>query len=106
MCRTLSHRTAPGSSPAARPGHHGTVTDERGASGSAGGPHRVYHSNPAASTAGRLEEELERLAGQVYVGLRAGVVDCDAAFDLACSLLEWGQPDPAAEELALLAAEG
>jgi hypothetical protein len=66
----------------------------------------VYHSNPAASTAGRLEEELERLAGQVYVGLRAGVVDCDAAFDLACSLLEWGQPDPAAEELALLAAEG
>lgn len=82
------------------------MTDERAASGSADGPHRVYHSNPAAPTAARLEEELERLAGQVYVGLRAGVVDCDAAFDLACSLLERGQPDPAAEELALLAAEG
>lgn len=66
----------------------------------------MYQSDPAAPTAARLEEDFERFARQVYVGLRAGVVDCEAAFDLACSLLEWGQPDPAAEELAALAAEG
>jgi hypothetical protein len=82
------------------------VTDERGVSGSSGGARRVYHSEPAAPTAGHLEAEFERLARQVYVGLRAGVVNCEAVFDLACSLLEWGQPDPAAEELAALAAEG
>jgi hypothetical protein len=66
----------------------------------------VYHSDPAAPTAARLEQEFERLAHQVYAGLRAGAVDCEAAFDLACTLLEWGQPDPAAEELAVLAADG
>lgn len=87
-------------------GHDDTVTDERGVSGSGGGARRVYHSNPAAPTAGHLEEQFERLARQVYLGLRAGVVDCEAVFDLACSLLEWGLPDPAAEELAVLAAEG
>ena len=66
----------------------------------------MYHSDPAAPTAARLEQEFERLARQVYVGLRTGAVDCEAAFDLACTLLEWGQPDPAAEELAVLAADG
>jgi hypothetical protein len=52
------------------------------------------------------EAEFERLARRVYLGLRAGAVDCEAAFDLACSLMEWGQPDPAAAELAELAAAG
>ena len=87
-------------------GHDDTVTDERGVSGSGGGARRVYHSKPAAPTAGHLEEEFERLARQVYVGLRAGVVDREAVFDLACVVMDWGQPGPAAEELALLAAEG
>lgn len=66
----------------------------------------MYHSDPAAPTVARLAQEFERLARQVYVGLRAGAVDCEAAFDLACTLLEWSQPDPAAEELAVLAADG
>jgi hypothetical protein len=66
----------------------------------------VYHSDPAAPTAPCLEQEFERLARQVYVGLRTGAVDCEAAFDLACTLLKWGRPDPAAEELAVLAADG
>lgn len=66
----------------------------------------MYHSDPAAPTVARLAQEFERLARQVYVGLRAGAVDCEAAFDLACTLLEWGQPDPVAEELAVLAADG
>ena len=53
-----------------------------------------------------LRGEFERLAREVYVGVRDGVVDCEVVFDLACLLMGWGQPDPVVEELAALAAEG
>ena len=66
----------------------------------------MYHSDPAAPAYARLEEQFECLARRVYVGLREGAVECEAAFDLACFLMEWGQPDPALEELAALAAAG
>jgi hypothetical protein len=65
----------------------------------------VYQSNPDAPAAVELGEEFERLAREVYVAVRDGVVDCEAVFDLACWLMEWGWRDPAVEELAALAAE-
>ncbi len=66
----------------------------------------MYRSNPDAPTAVGLRGEFERLAREVYVGVRDGVVDCEVVFDLACLLMGWGQPDPVVEELAALAAEG
>lgn len=66
----------------------------------------MHHSDPAAPTAAQLQEEFDRLARRVYVGVRAGSVDCEAALDLACLLVEWDGPDPALEELLALAAEG
>jgi hypothetical protein len=36
--------------------------------------------------------EFDRLARQVYVGARDGVLDPEAAFDLACFLVEGGPP--------------
>lgn len=82
------------------------VEDEHGAFGSAGGQRRVYQSDPTAPAASIIEEEFERLARQVYLGVRDGVVDDEAVFDLACLLMDQGGPDLALEELAALAAEG
>ncbi len=65
----------------------------------------MYFSDPDAPDAGQLSAEFERLAGRVYVQARDGTVDFDAAFDLACFLIEWGPADPLARELADLSAE-
>jgi hypothetical protein len=35
--------------------------------------------------------DFNRLASQVYVGIRDGVLDPEAAFDLACFLMDGGQ---------------
>ncbi len=67
---------------------------------------RVYRSDPGAPTAGELRAEFDRLARLVYVGARDGCLDFEAAFDLACLLIEWGQPDPAVRELAEVNMEG
>ena len=37
----------------------------------------MYRSNPDAPTAVGLRGEFERLAREVYVGVRDGVVDCE-----------------------------
>ncbi len=46
------------------------------------------------------------LAGQVYAGIRDGNLGREAAFDLACFLMDWAQPDPLVSELAEESAEG
>jgi hypothetical protein len=82
------------------------VTDERDAPGPVVGQRRVYRSDPGAATAAQLGEEFNRLARRVYAGVRDGAVDCEAAFELACLLMEWGPTDPIVEELAELTMEG
>jgi hypothetical protein len=49
--------------------------------------------------------DFERLARRVYRDLRNGVVDLEAAFDLACLVLEKQPLDPDAAELAALSLE-
>ena len=61
---------------------------------SAGGWSRSAPSSDA------LDAEFNRLAGQVYTGLRDGTLDPEATFDLACFLLEWAPPDAVVRELA------
>lgn len=75
------------------------------ASGRAAG-RQVYRSDPHAPTADQVNARFERLAGRVYVQAREGAVDFEAAFDLACFLIEWGQADPLVQQLAELSAEG
>ena len=51
------------------------------------------------------EPDIERLARTVYLGARNGAVDREAAFDLACRVLEEEPHDEAAAELARLSIE-
>ena len=51
------------------------------------------------------ESDFDRLARRVYVTARAGAVDREAAFDLACQVLEDCPLDEAAAELALVSVE-
>jgi hypothetical protein len=44
--------------------------------------------------------EFDRLARRVYVGARDGVLDPEAAFDLACFLMDGGRPSEAVRQLA------
>jgi hypothetical protein len=67
---------------------------------SAGGWSRSAPSSDA------LDAEFNRLAGQVYTGLRDGTLDPEATFDLACFLLEWAPPDAVVRELAEQSAWG
>lgn len=67
---------------------------------------QVYRSDPHAPTADQLNTRFERLAGRVFAQARDGAVDFEAAFDLACFLIEWGQADPLVQQLAELSAEG
>ncbi len=46
------------------------------------------------------------LAAQVYAGVRDRNLGREAAFDLACFLMDWAQPDPVISELAQESAEG
>ncbi len=50
--------------------------------------------------------DFERLARIVYLGARNGTVDREAAFDLACLVLDEEPRDEAAAELARLSTEG
>ena len=50
--------------------------------------------------------ESEELARTVYLGARDGVVDTEAAFDLAAHILEWHPLDTDAAELAELSVAG
>jgi hypothetical protein len=52
------------------------------------------------------EKEHRRLSAQVYAGLRDGNLSREAAFDLACFLMDWALPDPVIGELAEESAEG
>jgi hypothetical protein len=60
----------------------------------------VYQSAPDAPSQDSLVQEFNRLAGQVYVGLRDGTLNTEMAFDLACFLMEWAPADPVVRELA------
>jgi len=76
---------------------------------SASGDCRVYRSDPDALTAGQLQAESDRfacLARQVYVGVRDGTLDPEAAFDMSCMLMQRDQHDPLVQELAEQSAEG
>jgi hypothetical protein len=53
-----------------------------------------------------MSEEFDRLARRVYSGARDGAVDREAAFDLACLLMDAKAADPVVAELAEAAAEG
>lgn len=89
-------------------GHDGVMTGQQAsseASGRAAG-HQVYRSDPHAPTADQVPVQFERLAGGVYVQARDGAVDFEAAFDLACFLIEQGKADPLVRKLAELSAEG
>jgi hypothetical protein len=48
----------------------------------------------------------DQLATRVYAGLRDGALDAEAAFDLACFLMDWGPFSPAVHELAEQSAAG
>jgi hypothetical protein len=63
---------------------------------------------PGANVSGLAEAdaEFERLAGEVYAGLREGRLRAEDAFDLACFLLERRHPDPVVQELAEHAVAG
>jgi hypothetical protein len=77
--------------------------------GPASGHRRAYRSDPDALTAGQagqLQVEFDRLARQVYVGVRDGTLDPEAAFDLSCLLMRRDQHDPLVQELAEQSAEG
>jgi hypothetical protein len=50
--------------------------------------------------------EFDRLARPVYVGARDGSVDFEAAFGLACFLMNWSPTDPVVQELARAAVDG
>lgn len=66
----------------------------------------MFQSDPDTPAALSLEEEFERLARAVHMGVRDGVVDCEDAFDFACLLMERGQSGPVVLELAGVAMEG
>jgi hypothetical protein len=66
----------------------------------------VYRSDPNAPTAEMSGAEFDRLARPVYVGVGDGAVDFEAAFDLACYLMNWSPTDPVVQELARTAVEG
>jgi hypothetical protein len=53
-----------------------------------------------------LTTEFGQLARQVYAGLRDGALDPEAAFDLACFLMDWGPSSPAVRALAEQSAAG
>jgi hypothetical protein len=82
------------------------MTGERAAPASGDAQRRIYRSDPAAPTASVLGEEFDRLARRVYLGVRNGTVIREAAFDMACLLMDWGPTDPIVEELAEVAAAG
>lgn len=84
------------------------MTGEQAASGGSGqhAGQWVYRSDPDAPTADQVATEFERLASGVYVQARDGAVDFEAAFDLACFLIDWAPADPQVQELADLAAKG
>lgn len=69
-------------------------------------PHRTYHSNPAAPTAEQMEREFDRLARAAYLGTRDGTLDSETAFDLASTLITWGDTDSALRELAEASLQG
>lgn len=75
------------------------------ASDHASAPRRVYHSDPAAPTFHQMEREFDRLARAAYLGARDGTLDSETAFDLASTLITWGDTDPALRELAELSLE-
>jgi hypothetical protein len=66
-----------------------------------GGGHRhVYRSMPDAPSLEDGAREFDRLASQVYAGIRDGALEPEATFDLACFLMDWGAPSPAVRLLA------
>jgi transposase-like protein len=71
-----------------------------------GAKRRVHQSDPAAPSAAVLGEEFDRLARQVYLGVREGAAISEAAFDMACLLMDWGPRDPVVEQLAEAATAG
>ena len=75
------------------------------ASDHAPAPRRVYHSNPAAPTPDQMDREFDRLARAAYLSARDGTLDGETAFDLASTLITWGDTDPALRELAELSLE-
>jgi hypothetical protein len=82
------------------------MIDERAAPASGDAQRRMYRSDPAAPTAAVLGEEFDRLARRVYLGVRDGAAIREAAFDMACLLMDWGPADPVVEELAEVAIAG
>jgi hypothetical protein len=52
------------------------------------------------------DDSWDRLAGPVYAGLRDGNLTPEAAFDMACFLQEWAEPDPVFRDLAEASAIG
>ena len=75
------------------------------ASDHAPAPRRVRHSDPATLTPDQMDQEIDRLARAAYLGVRDGTLDSETAFDLASTLITWGDTDPALRELAELSLE-
>jgi hypothetical protein len=65
-----------------------------------GGHRHVCRSTPDAPSLEDGAREFDRLASQVYAGIRDGALEPEATFDLACFLMDWGTPSPAVHLLA------
>jgi hypothetical protein len=102
--RGIIMAVAPGSATAPEDGQ--PMTDDRPSPVSPGSTRRVHHSDPNAWPPALLSAEFDRLARRLYVGVRDGAVDCEAAFDLATFLMDWAPADPVLQDLATVALEG
>lgn len=77
--------------------HHGAMADSSvpGGDTPAGTGHRrVYRSTPGTPSPASWSAKCGQLARTVYVGLRDGGLDPEAAFDLACVLMDRGDVQP------------
>lgn len=70
------------------------------------GHRRVYRSTPDTPSPASWSAKCGQLARTVYVGLRDGGLDPEAAFDLACVLMDRGTSSRAVHELAEQSVEG
>jgi hypothetical protein len=78
-----------------------------GGNAPAGAGHaRVYRSTPGTPSQASLMTTFDQLATRVYAGLRDGVLDAEATFDLACFLMDWGPFSFTVHELAEQSVEG
>jgi hypothetical protein len=69
-------------------------------------PREELSNDPWRPAAPIWDGTWDRLAGPVYAGARDGNLRPEAAFDMACFLMEWAQPDPAFGDLAEASVDG